>query len=290
MGNEDFDDDLDDVDDEIGEWSVVKLDILREYVVPYTRILKSSGLTYLYVDAFASSGWHYTRPDRVLVEGSPLIALNADPPFHEYHFIDLNRDKVAALQQRTRGRENVFIYQGDANSILRKDVLPRARYKDFRRALCLLDPYGMDYEWNLVEEIGKMRSVEIFLHFPIMGINRNVLRHDRATVNPMTAARMTRLWGDDSWSTTSYKVASDAQMDMFGALHRRESKTATNQDIVSAYRDRLRAVAGFKFVPEPIAMRNSIGQDIYYLFFASHNDTGRRIVEHIFGKRRRQGG
>ena len=52
---------------------------------------------------------------------------------------------------------------------------------------------------------------------------------------------------------------------------------------------RLKDVAGFKYVPKPLPMRNSIGAIIYYLFFASPNKTGSRIVEHIFGRYRQRG-
>jgi len=60
----------------------------------------------------------------------------------------------------------------------------------------------------------------------------------------------------------------------------------SNDDLVAAYRDRLINVAGFKCVPEPMPMRLGVtkGPVIYYLFFASPNPTGKRIVEDIFCK------
>jgi len=39
--------------------------------------------------------------------------------------------------------------------------------------------------------------------------------------------------------------------------------------IVDAFRGRLKSAAGFKFVPDPVPMRNSANADVYYLFFAS---------------------
>jgi three-Cys-motif partner protein len=59
-------------------------------------------------------------------------------------------------------------------------------------------------------------------------------------------------------------------------------KAGGNREIVDAFRERLRDVAGFKHVPPPIPMRNSKGADVYYLFFASHNETGAKIARHIF--------
>jgi hypothetical protein len=67
-----------------------------------------------------------------------------------------------------------------------------------------------------------------------------------------------------------------------------EEKTG-NEDVAEAYRQRLRNVAGFKYVPRPLPMRNSGGAIIYYLFFASPNATGARILEDIFERYRQRG-
>ena len=89
-----------------------------------------------------------------------------------------------------RSRYSRHRAKGDCNHILLRQVLPRARYEDYRRALCLLDPYGL---------------------------------------------------------------------------------------------------TGFKFVPDPMPMRNSKGAVVYYLFFASHNEAGDRIARSIFRKYRNRG-
>ncbi len=44
-------------------------------------------------------------------------------------------------------------------------------------------------------------------------------------------------------------------------------------------------VAGFKFVPEPIMMKNAKGGELYCLFFASHRQPAQNIVSNIFKRR-----
>ena len=51
--------------------------------------------------------------------------------------------------------------------------------------------------------------------------------------------------------------------------------------------ERLERAAGFKFVSDPVLMRNSKGGPLYFLFFASHNETGKKIVTDIFNKYRK---
>jgi three-Cys-motif partner protein len=267
--------------DEIGFWSEIKLDVLRKYWPEYTRIVKSNRWNFhtVYVDAFAGSGKHVSRTTGDFVKGSPARALEVEPPFDEYHFIDLDAAKVRSLQQLAAAKNNVYVHEGDCNEILLRDVLPHADYKKYRRAVCLLDPYRLQLDWKVIATAGRMKSVEIFLNFPIMDINRAVL-HDKAT--PAKVGEMNRFWGDDSWRQTAYRE----QPTLFGGA---ESVKVGNHEVAQAFAKRLQDVAGFSFVPQPLAMRNSNRATVYYLFFAGNNDTGAKIVNWIFNDYREKG-
>ena len=95
--------------------------------------------------------------------------------------------------------------QGDCNEVLPNQVFPKVEFKDYRRALCVLDPYGMHLNWKVTETAGRMKSVYILMNFPIMDMNLNALRlrPDRVTVEAET--RMTAFWGDESWKQVAYK-------------------------------------------------------------------------------------
>lgn len=265
--------------DEIGPWSEVKLDIVREYAGTYSQILsaqKKPRLHHVYIDAFAGAGVHVSRSTKEFVPGSPLNALNVNPPFAEYHFIDIVRARVEALQQAAKQRPNVFVHDGDCNQVLLEKVFPKVQYSDFRRGLCLLDPYGLHLDWSVIYTAGQMKSIEIFLNFPIMDMNMNVLKHNLERVPPDQAERMTRYWGDESWKEAVYSTAEN----LFGY----EEKTGTNEAIAAAFRNRLQKAAGFKHVSKPLAMRNAQNAVVYYLFFASPKPVADKIVKDIFKK------
>ena len=57
--------------DLIGPWTEVKLDILREYAAPYSKILTANDLYHLYIDAYAAGGSHISRTTGEVVPGSP---------------------------------------------------------------------------------------------------------------------------------------------------------------------------------------------------------------------------
>ncbi|HJW76030.1 MAG TPA: three-Cys-motif partner protein TcmP [Thermoleophilia bacterium] len=268
--------------DEVGYWSEVKLEIVRKYATAYSTILsKQRGFTHWYVDGFAGAGEHKSKTTGEMVPGSPLNALAVRPPFHHFYLIDLDGERVAGLRAMIGDRADVTLLEGDCNRVLRDDVLPRVEFRKHRRALLLLDPYGLQLDWDVLALAGKLATIDLFLNFPIMDMNRNALWRDPTGVAADDAARMTRFWGDESWRTVAYQPA--RQKSLFGAGN---VEKQSNEAIVAAFRDRLKKVAGFKNVPAPMPMRNTTNAVVYYLFFASQNATANRVVSDIFKKYR----
>jgi len=265
--------------DEIGYWSEIKLDIIREYATAYSKIMAAQAsppLHHVYIDAFAGAGVHISRSTGDFVSGSPLNAMLVKPPFKEYHFIDLNAAKIESLISVSRNRNDVKIYEGDCNRILLDKIFPQVRFQDYRRGLCLLDPYGLHLNWEVIRLAGSMQSLEIFVNFPVADMNRNVLWRNPEKVGPRQLDRMNCFWGDESWRNLAYEL----QPGLFGDI----SEKTSNKEIAKGFRRRLRDVAGFKFVPDPMPMFNSKNALVYYLFFASQNETGKKIVGDIFSK------
>lgn len=269
--------------DEISYWSEIKLDIVREYAAAYSTILsaqRNPSLDHMYIDAFAGAGVHISRTTGEFVAGSPLNALLVQPPFREYHLIDLNTGKADSLRRIAGDRPDVTIHEGDCNTILMEKVFPRAKYEAYRRALCLLDPYGLHLNWEIILTAGQMKSIEIFLNFPIADMNRNVLRHNIEEVDPKQIARMNAYWGDESWRDAAY----DGKRNLFGWQEKTD-----NHAVVAAFQQRLKSVAGFKYVPDPMPMRNTTNAVVYYLFFASQRPVAAQIVTDIFDKYKERG-
>ncbi len=272
--------------DEIGYWSEIKLDIIREYAKAYSTIISSYPKIsrHLYIDAFAGYGVHVSKTTGQFVKGSPTNALLVEPPFKEFHLIDLNSSRVDSLQKIANGRKDVHIYQGDCNEVLLNQVFPLCRYEDYARALCLLDPYELNVDWQVLKTAGESKSIEIFFNFMIMDANRNVLWHRPEDVAPEQVERMNRFWGDNSWQEAAYKKE---QLSLFDDNEFIPEKK-TNDAVATAFQKRLQEVAGFKFVPDPLPMKNKKGATVYYLYFASPNETGAKIVREIFAKHERR--
>lgn len=230
----------------------------------------------MYIDAFAGAGLHISKTTGEYVLGSPTNALLVVPKFKEYHLIDLNSKKASELRSITEGMKEVKVYDEDCNKVLMDRVFPLAKYEDYRRALCILDPYGLHLNWDVILEAGRMRSVDIFLNFPIMDINMNVLHRNPENVNSEQVARLNAFWGDDSWKEVAYQL----RPTLFGDA----PEKVRNDVIVEAFRVRLKKVAGFEYVPKPLAMRNRSNATVYYLYFASPKVVANNIIKDIFDR------
>jgi len=237
---------------------------------------------YVYIDAFAGPGVHISKRTGESISGSPLNALEIDNPFTEYHYIDIDKEKAETLNRLTGDRVNVNIYQEDCNEILTEKILPTLPYKSYKRALCILDTYGLHLNWETIMTAAKLKTTEIFLNFPLMDMNRNVLHKDLLSADHDQNERMNRFCGTDEWQEILYKE--DDQMGLFGDSDRIKIVNSNMKLGEWFKKERLQKVAGFKFVPEPMLMRNSKGGPLFFLFFASHNETGKKIVTDIFNK------
>jgi three-Cys-motif partner protein len=268
--------------DEIGIWSELKLEIVENYGAAYTKAFANQGgLKKYYIDAFSGAGIHLSKRTGGEVEGSPARALKVSPPFDHFYFIDMDADKTKHLATLCDGRADVDVITDDATSYLVEKLLPTIQYRKFNRALCLLDPYGLHLDWDVMLQAGRSQAIDLFLNFPVMDMNRNAIWRNPENAPKDGIERMNRFWGDESWRRAAY-VESD-QGNFFSAP---ELVKQDNAAIVKAFQERLQTVAGFEFVPNPLPMRNSNNAVVYYLFFASQKPVAKKIIEEIFKKHR----
>ena len=165
--------------DAIGYWSEIKLEIIKSYATVYSRILAAQtqpSLLHVYIDAFAGAGVHLSKSSGEYVPGSPLNALQVRPRFREFHLIDTSAKRIGGLRDLVGADSDVHLYEGNCNEVLLRDIFPNVRYDQYRRGLCILDPYGLDLDWQVTKTAGDMKSLEIFLNFPVQDMNRNSRR------------------------------------------------------------------------------------------------------------------
>jgi len=146
---------------------------IRRFLVAQRR----PALYHVYIDAFAEQACTYRKSTGQLSRQSfecitDCASIQGVPPDRS----GLTEDGY--VRQLTDGYNNVNVYDGDCNTGVTERGLPRVKYEDYRRGLLSAGPYGLHLDWAVVQMASVMRSIEIFLNFPVMDMNRNVLWGD----------------------------------------------------------------------------------------------------------------
>jgi three-Cys-motif partner protein len=95
-----------------GPWTEEKLDRVTRYLHAYTMALKNQPFQLMYIDAFVGTGYRASKrtgqavrgffplPQMAeLVKGSARRALEVDPPFDHYIFIEANLERFQELKK-----------------------------------------------------------------------------------------------------------------------------------------------------------------------------------------------
>jgi three-Cys-motif partner protein len=149
-----------------GSWTEEKLNRVRKYLTAYTTIFTQNpgAATYqtIYVDAFAGTGYRtassqptstalplFADEDAAsLQQGSAAIALETEPPFNHYLFIEQVAERAVELQrlqqQFPHRAQRITIRHDNANTFLQQ----WCRVTNWRtyRAMVFLDPTG--WTWS----------------------------------------------------------------------------------------------------------------------------------------------
>jgi len=103
---------------EITEWSEIKLKCIHNYLGAYSNILTRAGYDeYYFIDGFASTGFCKSKQTSKMIRGSAALALNVNPPFSKYFFIELDNNKIKELEKLKTSFPNstLEIFHGDCN-------------------------------------------------------------------------------------------------------------------------------------------------------------------------------
>jgi three-Cys-motif partner protein len=274
-----------------GPWTEEKLTRLRKYLEAYTVIFthnpKARRFRRVYVDAFAGTGIR-RRPSGVtgehslplfeedcdaqqFMKGSAQVALDVEPPFHEYFFIEKDpafAQELASLKRSYPALANrIMVRNGDANKIL----VEWATASNWRsqRAVVFIDPYGMQVEWPTLEALADTKAVDLWLLFPLgQGVNRLLTRG--APPTGAWADRLTAIFGTDEWRGVFYRRSD--QLDLFDNEPHYE-KSASFESITQYFVKRLDSIFE-KVAPNPLVLRNSKNNPIFLLCFAAANKKG----------------
>lgn len=149
-----------------GDWTEQKLECINKYLSAYTKIMNNQSFNFAYIDAFAGTGYRKVMLDDNINEtmfpelnsqevvnfrqGSARNALEIQPPFDNYIFIEENKENFNELEKLTKEfpEKEIKCIRRDANDYF-VDVCNKNWKKHW--ALVFLDPFGMQVEWKTID-------------------------------------------------------------------------------------------------------------------------------------------
>lgn len=269
-----------------GEWVKEKLFYVQRYIDIFeTAMREKAWRRRIYIDLFAGPGKCNIRGTNEYLLGSPLLALNTQHPFTDYYFGDIEQQNIDYLLERAKGSKvpqaHIHPLTGDANRKV-KDVVKDIEQLDkpFIQGvgsclnLAFLDPEGLELEWTTVETLGKMKTMDLIIHYSQSGLTRNL---DRYCDNSEDTV-IDRFFGDRNWR----KVYKDAS-------YKRES-IGVHRMLIDYYKAKLGKLKYVVIndqqhtVTEPLIRNTDTNAPLYRLIFASKHPLGNKIWNEVTKK------
>jgi len=281
-----------------GNWTEQKLSALQKYLSAYITILSKRSFRTAYIDAFAGTGYRESQDAREFgpmfpelaeaepqkyLDGSARIALQIEPAFTKYIFIEQNPRRNQELHRLKddfpHHADSIDVVESDCNEWLRDRCL---RYDwSEHRAVLFLDPFGMQVEWSTMEAIAQTQAIDVLILFPLgVAVNR-LLRKD-GKIEASWRDRLDRLFGTSDWYGAFYREMEDSNL--FAQDQKVTKKIATLASISDYYVARLGSV--FAAVADrPRALCNSKNNPLFHLCFAAGNPRAAslavKIAQHV---------
>jgi three-Cys-motif partner protein len=264
-------------------WTQDKLERVRKYLVAFSKIMQKRRYHYAYIDGFAGTGYHELEREEnegeslfpeleqpeveAFLDGSARKALQVQPRFHQYIFIEKNRKKAAELAKLREDfpdkATEIIIEQAEANSYLQSLCNGRSWTK--RRAVLFIDPFGMQLTWETVKAIAKTEAIDTWILFPVSAVNR-LLKKD-GNIPPSWRHRLDIMFGEPEWFDVFFPEEKSA---LFGddLVVRRK---ITDMDLIGKYFNQRLATVFAGVAPNPYTLRNTQGAPLFLLCFAAAN-------------------
>ncbi len=270
---------------------------VTQYLRAYTTTLKNQPFELLYIDAFAGTGYRAsTSPGQVargfflfpqmteLAKGSARRALEIEPAFDRYIFIEANPGRFGSLRKLAdefpsmKGR--IIFRNEEANAAI-AEICSATNWRR-TRAVLFLDPYGMEVNWATIEAIGRAHHIDLWYLFPLGTVQRLLQREGKISAGWKNA--LDGFLGDTAWRTSFYEEIRETTL--FGD-RKRQAKIADDAVIESYIRQRLEDVFRGGVARHALQLRNSKGRCLYLLFFACGNPNPKanrlalKIAQHL---------
>ncbi|HEV8083263.1 MAG TPA: three-Cys-motif partner protein TcmP [Chitinophagaceae bacterium] len=270
-----------------GDWTQRKIEIVVEYAKAYLTIMNSyPQFKCLYFDGFAGSGNIY-KDDEIdfeIIKGAAIRILEIDvpKPFDVYYFVELdskNKEELEKTIKENFPKRKSHVVTDDCNNRLIKMSSFLNQNKNYK-TLAFIDPYGMALKWSSIE-ILKGLGIDLWVLVPT-GIGMNRLLKRNGDIRDAWLTKLELSLGLTREEIRSYFYKSKTIQTLFGEETSINKEEKAIQKAADLYKKRLNKI--FKFVSQPLELKNSTGSIMYHFMMASNNASAFKIANDIIKK------
>lgn len=248
--------------------------MLADYLPAFTRASQRVETT-IYLDLFAGDIRNLSRTTGEEISGSPKVALETTPHFGKVHLFELPpyAQRLDADLRRDFADRDFTVWPGDCNVSIDAALASLAPYR-WAPTFAFVDQYAAEVQWATLEKLaafkkGSRYKAELWMLFAHSMLPRGLASEDHAAVERFTG-RIDAMYGSHDW----FDAYADRRA---GAL----SAGDLRAELSNLMRWRLEQVLGYG-TTHSFEMRNTTGQAIYTMIFATDNDAGNKIMSHIY--------
>ena len=287
------------------DWTIEKLEAFKKYVDAYLTIMDANKNKYgwktLYFDGFAGSGDRDRKDDGIETENNSQLldfnieedetnvykgaaerVLNLKKKFDYYYFIDLEGKSLNKLKEKLSPYDMGYQLQfrdGDANKYI-KELSSALKKNKKLKALVLLDPFGMQINWESIELL-KDTASDIWILVPTGVIINRLLDRQGKLKN---IQKLCSFFGMPEDEIRKEFYVENVYNTIFGEVTKIEKKREPIRKIADLYIKKMKGI--WKHVSnEPLIMKNSKNIEIFHFVFASNNSAGLKIANDIIGNK-----
>jgi len=256
----------------VGPWVEDKYSFFERYL-DATRLVRkkfSDQNNSVFIDLFAGPGRCIIRQkNREIQNGAMRVANNLKIPFSENYFFDINAPNIDALKGRIGKKPNYYFQCTDSNKMAEAFV-ESLLTKSYRYHFIYMDPFGPEaLPFKTVKEFARLKRVDLFIHFPIGAIRRNLPHWRESDFGILDEFLGTSAWRDDIENLRQGKTLSKLlkiyEKQLFDSGFPMEGlRMASSDDI------------GFSSLPV-VSVRNTQEVELYTLVLASKNGIAQKI-------------
>lgn len=287
-----------------GQWTEDKLDVFEKFAKAYLVIMNKyrepSGWKLIYFDGFAGSGSrqeknkseleqtlfeydYFLERDDFSYKGAAERVLNIEGRgFDYYYFVEKNAESCRKLQEKLGElpHEGELIFRiNDANNEIQR-LATKMRNNHNLAALALLDPFGMQIDWDSINKLKGLR-IDLWILVPT-GIIINRLLDRKGKLQHIE--KLTTFFGEPEKSIRSYFFKTHRQTTLFEEVEVVEKVNNSISRIAELYLEKLGKVFS-EVISKPLVLYNTRKIPIFHFIFASNNKTATKIASDIIRKK-----